>query len=261
MADDRWLAPWFHRPRPIPVPRARLVCFPHGGGTAGFFRGWPALVGDDVEVLPVQYPGREERLGDPVAERLSELADLISAALMPFLTVPTALFGHSFGAVLAYEVAVRLSRYRAVPSGLVVSGHPGPGLERPTAWHLATDAELCAELLRVGGMREEVLNHAELLRLVLPVIRADYRLSETHRMTPLALDCPVLACIGADDSEVTAEEVGAWAAVTSVGYGLRVFPGGHFYLTACRRELTGEVTRFAFPPSAVSSSPGSARNR
>lgn len=254
MAGDGALSRWLHRPRPVEAPRARLVCFPHSGGTASFYRDWPGLVPGDVEVLPVQYPGREERLREPLAGDMGELADRISDALAPEMAVPVTLFGHSLGAVVAYEVAVRLrDRCPAVPHALVVSGHPGPGRERPGAWHSATDAELCAELLRLGGTRKEVLDHPELLRLVLPIVRGDYRLTETRRMVATPLGCPVLACVGAEDTEVTAAEAEAWAAVTTADFAVRVFPGGHFYLTAHRRELIAEVIQFALPP--VSPSP------
>lgn len=244
--------PWFRRPRPVASPRARLVCFPHAGGTAGFFRPWARLLPADVDLLAVQYPGREDRITEPLIGELGPLADQIAETLAPATAQPLALLGHSLGAKVAYEVAVRLAG-QAGPRlcGLVVSGHPGPGRERPGAWHLASDDALCSELRRSGGTPEETLRHPELLGLVLPIVRNDYRMAETHRLVPgPALRCPVLAFLGDRDRDVTPEEADAWAAVTTGRFTRRVYPGGHFYLADCRESLLAEVISAVWPPAA-----------
>jgi pyochelin biosynthetic protein PchC len=251
--------PWFRRPRPVAAPRARLVCFPHAGGTAGFYRSWARLLPADVELLAVQYPGREDRINDPLIGDLGQLADRVAGALSPATGPPLALLGHSLGAKVAYEVALRLAG-QAGPrlSGLVVSGHPGPGRERPSAWHLASDDVLCAELRRSGGTPEETLLHPELLGLILPILRNDYQAVETHRLVPRpALRCPVLAVLGDHDREVTAEDADAWSAVTTGRFTRRVYPGGHFYLADCREALLAEVVSSLWPPAAgPSAAPG-----
>lgn len=105
---------WLRRPRPVANPRLRLVCLPHGGGTAGAFYGWTAWLPADVELVAVQYPGRQDRFGEPCLRDMGELADAVAQALLPLLDRPVALFGHSMGAALAYEVTLRLeTQYRA----------------------------------------------------------------------------------------------------------------------------------------------------
>ncbi len=253
---------WLRRPRPLRAPRARLACFPHAGGTAGFFRSWAAALPDDIELIAVQYPGREDRLREPPVADMDRMATEIVDALRPMLDLPLALFGHSLGAAVAYEVAHRLcARYPGVPAGLVVSGRPAPSRDRGGSVHRGSDEELCAELRRLGRTQAAVLDHPELLRLVLPMVRSDYRLSETYRPRPApALPCPVLACLGADDPEVTEDEARAWSEVTSDSFVCQVFAGQHFYLVAHREAVLSAALATALPVAGQrSTAPGDHR--
>ncbi|HEY2666767.1 MAG TPA: alpha/beta fold hydrolase [Actinomycetota bacterium] len=236
---------WFRCWRQLPRPRVRLVCFPHAGGTAGFFRSWAADSPPDVEVLGVQYPGREDRIRESMPDTMECLADLVAEALGPVLDRPVALFGHSMGAAAAHLVAHRLEE-RAQAGGvarLFVSGRPAPLRDRGGAAHLLRDDELWEELRRLGGTSEEVLDCPELRRLVLPAIRADYRLSETCRPAAGTLGCPVTAFLGDRDPEVTLDEAMGWAGTTRAGFSLHVFPGDHFYLVGQQTELLGAIGR------------------
>lgn len=114
---------WFRIHRGGPAPRLRLLCFPHAGGTAQLFHGWPALLPADVEVLAVPLPGRQDRLAEPCVESMAAMADVIATALLPWLDRPLALFGHSMGACVAYEVTLCLEARGIVPSHLMVSAH------------------------------------------------------------------------------------------------------------------------------------------
>ena len=228
----------FRRWRPVPQPRVRLVCFPHAGGTAGFFRTWAAGVAPDVEVLGVQYPGREDRIREMMPETMECLADLVAEALGPVLDRPLALFGHSMGAAAAHLVAHRVeARGQASVTRLFVSGRPAPLRDRGGSTHLLGDDELWEEVRRLGGTSDEVLDCPELRRLLLPTVRADYRLSETCRSPAGTLGCPVMAFLGDHDPEVTLDEAMGWAETTRAGFSLQVFPGDHFYLVARQAEL------------------------
>ncbi|MFD4529076.1 thioesterase II family protein [Streptomyces sp. NPDC058470] len=236
---------WLRRPRPVADPRLRLVCLPHAGGTAGSFYGWTATLPADVELTAVQYPGRQDRLCEPCLWDMGELADGVAQALLPLLDRPVALFGHSMGAALAYEVTLRLETlYRARPRQLFVSGHASP--TRPRVGrdlHLRDDAAMLAGLLELGGMDEAVSADPELLALLMPSFRADLRLIETYRpcgARPVTV--PVTAYTGDADPGVPVADVAAWADLAAGEFDLRAFPGGHFYLVDQETEVVSDIS-------------------
>jgi pyochelin biosynthetic protein PchC len=240
---------WFRRVRPSAAPRWRLFCFGHAGASASFFWPWSKDIPFDVELYAVQYPGRADRLLEPCIEEIDVIADRIADALPPALDRPLALFGHSLGAAVAYEVARRLDRALSRPDmHLFVSGRPAPQLDRGGTVHLGSDAALCDDLRRLGGTSPEILDNAELRALVLRVLRSDYRLSETYRAKPgAALSCPVTAFIGDRDPELGLEEALGWRAVTRATFQSHVLAGDHFYLVPERsrlvRTLVGEFEK------------------
>jgi pyochelin biosynthesis protein PchC len=237
------LAAWLRCYHARPQSLMRLVCFPHAGGTASFYKAWPGDFSNMIEVQSVQYPGHEDRIREQAMCEMSRLADLASEAIAQLMDRPVALFGHSLGAVVAYEVARRLTQVR--PNRLAclfVSGRPAPGVHPSRAKHLADDETLWAELRRLGGTDSFILDHAGWRSLLLPILRADYRLDETYEYWPLPkLGCPVVACVGDSDPEAGAAEAIGWGDVTSGQFGLQVFPGDHFYLVPRRGDLTRMV--------------------
>lgn len=231
-------AVWLRRLAPAEPPRVRLVCFPHAGGTAAFFRPWRAHLPAGVELLGVQYPGRLDRLGEPCVENVDQAVGPLATAVRSLLDRPVALFGHSLGATMAYEVARRVDGL----AGLFVSGRPAPDRLRPVSDQLDSDDALWEELGRLGGTRPEVLANADLREALLPALRGDYRLVRTYRPRPgPPLDCPLTALVGDADSEVDLAEAGGWAAYTRGVFTLRTFPGGHFYLMSRTAELVDEI--------------------
>jgi surfactin synthase thioesterase subunit len=221
----------------------RLFCFPHAGGGPAFFRSWPVAFAPEIDVLPVQLPGREARLDEPPHRRLDDLVGPVCAALEPYLDRPYALFGHSMGSLVAYEVARRLSSGGRPPSCLVVSGRRGPQIpSRRRVLHRLPDDEFLAEVVRLGGMPREIVAAPDLMELLLPVLRADYELSETYRHRPGApLTCPVAAYMGAADPEVDHAGLRGWRPVTTGEFVGRVFPGDHFYLKGGRSDVLRAV--------------------
>jgi surfactin synthase thioesterase subunit len=222
---------WWRRPVPRPGAGLRLLCFPPAGAGASTFRAWGGLL-PQVEVLAVQYPGRQDRFAEPCPERMPALADAIAAAVAADLPGPVAFFGHSMGAVVAYEVARRLAAVGVPePRHLVVSAHPAPTRERSSRPAADTDEAVLDYLRMLGGANAALLDDPDLRELTMPMVRADLRLIGAYRYAPgPPLACPVTAVVGAADSTCGAVDVVDWAARTTGPFDLAVLPGGHFYL-------------------------------
>ncbi|MEU4240830.1 alpha/beta fold hydrolase [Actinoplanes sp. NPDC026619] len=240
---------WFHRFHPGAVTRPRLVCFPHAGGSASFYFPLSRALSASIEVLAVQYPGRQDRRAERPVEDLPELAGRIEAALAGTEPRPTAFFGHSMGALVAFELARRLGP-GAAPQMLFASGRRAPSSARRTAVHLLDDDGVLAEVRKLSGTDARVLQDKELMRTVLPAIRADYRAAETYACPPDAtVGCPITALTGDRDPHVTRAEAEGWARHTGAAFALRVLPGGHFFLTACQDQIVETVTRQLLTPA------------
>ena len=227
MTDEAWI----HRFHPSSQGEVELICFPHAGGAASFWFPLSAALGENVEVLAVQYPGRHERYREPCIDDLGALADAVFTVLRPHLERPVALLGHSLGAILAFEVARRLEAGGVRPVTLFASGRRAPSCRRDESLHTATDEQLVANLQALAGTEAQVLGDPELVRLVLPALRSDYRAIETYRCDEnAAVDCPVTVLTGAADPLTTAEEAAAWRQHTRSDLTVRTFTGGHFFL-------------------------------
>ncbi|MER5634525.1 thioesterase II family protein [Streptomyces nitrosporeus] len=245
---------WFRSYPRGSAPRVRLVCFPHAGGNAQLFHGWSSRLPADIEVLAVRYPGRQERMGEPCVESMDELADRVSEALTSYSGVPTALFGHSMGASVAYEVAARQEAAGGEgPVAVLVSARNAPHHASPTALHRAADDVLVAGVSRLGTLGGDPYAVPELRELLLPVLRSDYKLIETYRPHhPAVLRAPVVAYAGDRDPGVSHARLTAWGELTTGGFTLRSFPGDHFYLAPREAELTADIAeRLARIPSGL----------
>lgn len=236
---------WARRFQPADDAETRLVCFPHAGGSASFFFPVAQTMAPDVDVLAIQYPGRQDRRFETPVDSVHTLADLVVEELTEWADRPLTLFGHSMGAVLAYEVAHRLRERGITPLGLFASGRRAPSTYRGETVHLRDDAGLIAEMQELSGTDAAILADEELLRMILPAIRGDYRAIETyrHRTVP-PLDCPVVALVGDEDPQVTADEARAWEQHTNGAFRLRSFPGGHFYINAHAQDVMREIADF-----------------
>lgn len=225
----------------------RLLALPYAGGGATAFRPWFQALPAQVQVAAVQLPGRGARFVEaPLVTWPSLLEALVGAVLgLPDDGVPCMLFGHSAGALVAFELAKRLLDRGRAPAGLLVSGCRAPHLPpRAPPLSKASDAELARALERLGGTPAEALRQPELLALLLPVLRADCTLFDTHApAAPVPLDLPITVFRGLRDPLVDDNEARAWAAHTRSGCRVHTVDAGHFYLddAAFLRLLTASL--------------------
>jgi surfactin synthase thioesterase subunit/SAM-dependent methyltransferase len=255
-------AAWLPHYRAAPGAAMQLFCLPFAGGSAAYYRAWRRHLPAGIELCAIELPGRGTRLGEPPAADAVGLAAAMADALRPAIRERFALFGHSLGALLGYLLAQALrARHGLAPAHLFVSGRHAPhrpGL-RPHR-HGLEDAALAAELEGLGGMAPEILASPELMALLLPILRADFRLTELHAepagTPPLAV--PMTALVGAADEEVPVGEMAAWREVAGAGFELAVLPGGHFYLSdeAARAVLLRRIVRTLAPEDGQDAAAG-----
>ncbi|GLY52972.1 alpha/beta fold hydrolase [Lentzea sp. NBRC 102530] len=227
---------WFRALTGAPAHAPRLVCFPHAGGAASWFQPFAQHFEGRVELLAVQYPGRQDRRSEPLIDDVRTLADEIAPRLPA--DRPLHLFGHSMGAMVAFEVALRHE-----PAHLFVSGRRAPHLVRDDRVHQRDDAGLMAEVRRLAGTNASVFDDEDIVRMVLPAIRSDYRAAETYRYRPGPdLACPLTALTGDADPKASVDEVEQWRARTTGPFAVEVFPGGHFFLSDHRSAVANVIT-------------------
>ena len=243
---------WVRRFLSEPQAPVRLVCFPHAGGAATYFFPMARALRPFVEVLAVQYPGRQDRRTEPVVDDIGALADAIAPELRAWSDRPLALFGHSMGSTVAYEVARRLERSGTTPVGLFASAGRGPSALLGDTVHLRDDSGLVAALRALSGTESSVLEDDELLRMVLPAVRGDYKAVETYRHAgEQKMTCPVRVLLGEADDMTTMDQANAWRAHTTARCEITIFPGGHFYLNEqfdiVMRAITHQLREWTGP--------------
>jgi medium-chain acyl-[acyl-carrier-protein] hydrolase len=235
-AFDSWIA--FRKPNP--QARLRLFCFPYAGTGASIFRTWSDGLPADVEVCPVQFPGRGTRLMESPFTQLSPLVQALAEALVPLLDKPFAFFGHSLGALVGFELARQLRRHSGVqPVGLFVSADRAPQIPpRDRPLHALPEGEFLNELRRLNGIPGKVLEDIELMQIMLPVLRADFAVYETYvYTTEPPLDCPISTFGGLQDHRVSRGDLEAWRDQTNASFSLQMLPGDHFFLNKAQPLL------------------------
>ena len=233
LASQTIPASWLEFHQPIPDVSVRLFCLPFAGGSAALFHGWHRFL-DDIEVCPIQLPGRGRRIGETAASELRTLAESVAAAIRPACHEPFAIFGHSMGGLIGYEVARILEQqHDCAAQHLIVASTPAPHLVRyDTPTYDIPEGEFIEHLLALDGTPKELLEDKAGRELFLPLIRADFRLVQTYRHVPgPPLNCPIVAFVGDVDPEVSASDIGEWGLFTTHTFVPIVVPGDHFLLT------------------------------
>jgi pyochelin biosynthetic protein PchC len=225
---------WLRRAHPRPGARTSLLAFPHAGGAASFFHSWGARLPPTVELTAVQYPGRLDRLREPCIDDVQQLADGIVTALRtqawPTPDRRVALLGHSMGAIVAFETALRLEALGIEPVATFLSSHPAPGRRLRNFPTDLTDEALVGDLRRLAATPAALIDKPEVRDVVLAGLRSDYRAVARYRPSPGRLTAPIVGLVGDDDPDVTPDDMRPWTEVTVGSMTLEVFPGSHFYL-------------------------------
>lgn len=226
---EQWLVPL----RTCPTPNVRIIGFPHAGGWPSAFSPWTGLLPPGAELLVGQLPGRGARLYEEPARSVDVIVDALVDQITARSDCPYVLVGHSFGSVIAFELARRLQRSGyALPELVVVSACQAPHVPRPAPHvHHMDDAHLLRYLERISGIPEPIRDRSELLQVVLRTVRADFQALETYRHAPQPpLSVPLAACGAVDDPLVAPEGLRHWEAHTGRSFELHLLRGGHFYL-------------------------------
>jgi medium-chain acyl-[acyl-carrier-protein] hydrolase len=239
---------WGVRLKPNPNARLRLFCFPFSGAGAPAFNTWHTAFPQEIELVAVEYPGHGQRLAEPLLRDLDTLVSAAVQGLGPYLDLPFVFFGHSLGALLAFELARALrTRLGLLPAALILSSHSAPQVEpREEKFASLPNDELVERIRRLNGTDDHVLDHPELRELFLPIFRADFAICDEYSFrVEEPLDCPIFACGGLNDIYVPPDDLAQWRSHTSSFFECRLFPGDHFYLHTSRLALVNYIAHQA----------------
>ncbi|MFC5473487.1 thioesterase II family protein [Paraherbaspirillum soli] len=234
---------WFHVPIPRPEARLRLFCLPYAGASGVTFHHWAAAMPAHVELSGINLPGRLSRFAEPPFTRVEPLLAALDLALQTRDDLPYVLYGHSMGALLAFELAqLRVRSGAALPEHLIVSGRRAPGTShRRQETYLLPDREFLAEVKSLNGLPSAAWDNAELIKLLLPMLRADFELVNTYTHVPRPpLPVPLTVLTGDADPVAPLEQVWAWDQ-QSTDCNVHVFEGDHFFIHQKEKEVVGMI--------------------
>jgi medium-chain acyl-[acyl-carrier-protein] hydrolase len=244
---------WFHVTSPRPGALLRLFCFHYAGGAAQMFKTWQQKIGSDIEVCAVQMPGRWSRIREAPLRSVAQMANAVAEVISPLLDRSYAIFGHSLGAAVGFELIHALAEKGARPPvRLFVSARNAP--HRPGSiqpFHPLPDAQFIEALQdNYAALPREVLEDPDLGPIFLNVLRADLEAIETHRYTPRALfSVPITAMGGRRDQVISEAQLEAWGELTTGDHTLRMFDGDHFYIVPREDEAIGLIRKTLEAPS------------
>ncbi len=240
-ATDRWIG----LRRRARTPRLRFITFPYAGSGASAYRRWLTdLAHEDwLDFVVVQLPGREKRISEPPYTEIGPLLGELEWVLSALVDLPYVLFGYSMGALLAYELALRLAVRGAVPQHLILAASTPPYRVRERAFRVTLKRDdLIAKIRRLGGTAPSLIDSDLFGDYFLPTLQADFALVDNfYREVPQVLPCPLLALGARDDPEVAVDQIQAWGAAAGRGFEVRLFNGGHFFLHSVHEEVIALV--------------------
>lgn len=252
MSSNYTVSPWLTYFTPRPHAKVRLFCIPHGGGGAQNFKDWAESLPEFIEVVALSFPGRGSRHAEPAIHSMGELVNEIVNAITPFLDKPYAFFGHSVGALVAYEVVCRIEQANQtegttlkLPMRLITSAHEVPAESHAdTPMYQLSDAELLTKIGELGLVPDEALQNKELVDFILPPLRADFEVSETYQWQKVEpLTVPITATLGDQDTLLTEQDMQGWRAYTCRDFAFKCYEGDHFYTVSKMSELLADITR------------------
>lgn len=237
---------WIVKPKPNPEAQLKFICLPFAGGSSNSFRTWAQHLPKQIELLAIEIPGRGQRLGEELRTRIGELVPDIATALRDELDRPFALFGHSMGTLLGLELVHHMrSHFELEPVHLFFSGRGAPDLpNREKPIHQLPEEEFVNHIRNYNGTPKEVLEHEELMELMIPILRADFEVCETYSYQKRPkFSCPLSVYGGLQDSDAPRQNMQAWAHHSTGPFNLRMFPGDHFFFLQNTQALLGSILR------------------
>jgi medium-chain acyl-[acyl-carrier-protein] hydrolase len=247
---------WLVCPKPNPQASMRLFCFHYAGGSATIFRRWPENLPSNIEVCAIQLPGRGSHIMAPPLTSVEQVIDGLSTAIAPWLDKPFMFFGHSMGALISFELTRRLrAEHNTGPAQIFVSGRRAPQLPIHTSHHTLPELEFMSVIRSFNGTPKVILENAEMMQAMLPLVRADFMLCETYQYTAqLPLDSPIHALGGIKDPEVDREHLEAWSEQTTNAFKVQMFPGDHFFIQSCEAAVLQVVARSVYQLASAANS-------
>ncbi|MFC4545045.1 thioesterase II family protein [Paenactinomyces guangxiensis] len=242
--------PWLPYNKRRTSASLRLFCFPYGGGNPAVYLNWQNYMPEEIEIFPIQLPGRGIRFKEPSYTKLEPLIRDMAESLVPFFSEPFAFFGHSMGALISFELARDLQkRYQLQPHHLFVSGYHAPHLPDPNPpIHHLPDNEFIEELSKLNGMPRELLQNKDYFKVFLPSLRADCTVCEQYVYRPgHPLDCSITAFGGHQDPETDFDQLRAWQDQTKSAFDIHMFDGDHFFIHSEEKSLIKIILKKLLP--------------
>lgn len=234
---------FIHIPEPKPQAKTRVICFPYAGGGLGTYLPWKDYLHNDIELAIVQMPGRGARFLEQPVKCMSELSEKILQSIESLFDRPVIFFGHSLGASVAYEVIRRLHvKGRALPHFFIASSRKAPtitSLKPPI--HDLDDVSFKLKLRELGGTPSELLDNEELMSMLMPCLRADFKIAETYQNKDESIIPSTIMVLRGSNDKVSIDECEPWLSLFSANKGLHDFDGGHFFIDAKPRDISNKI--------------------